>query len=258
MTFRCDDCKAEFKSQSSLRKHVYRSARSKETCAQRQKTREQQIKKEKIISQLTPGELIAAIENKECTKAILEKMSDQLEHQNRKLEHQNDKIDYQNSKIDSLVTQNNELKDMMIDLQNNPKLLVVCNNLYPLEQLDLKEPKFGPVLEILDKELPEYPNLGNDKTGKVHAKAIKTLNSIQLTAIKDGQEVYFKSENVLAKDKCHKTTKAFIDAIGKMGYEYANKACSDLESTRDSDSTFKDQIISNASIDALPSIVDLQ
>jgi hypothetical protein len=154
--------------------------------------------------------------------------------------------------------QNNELKDMMIDLQNNPKLLVVCNNLYPLEQLDLKEPKFGPVLEILDKELPEYPNLGNDKTGKVHAKAIKTLNSIQLTAIKDGQEVYFKSENVLAKDKCHKTTKAFIDAIGALGYEYAQKAIGDLKSERDSDAMFKDQIISNASIDALPSIMDLQ
>ena len=92
----------------------------------------------------------------------------------------------------------------------------------------------------------------------MHAKAIKTLNSIQLTAVKDGQEVYFKSENGLAKDKCHKTTKAFINAIGKMGYEYANKAACDLESTRDSDAMFRDQIISNAFIDALPNFKDIQ
>ena len=30
--------------------------------------------------------------------------------------------------------------------------------------------------ELLDKELPEYPNLVNDETGKVHCKAVKKLN----------------------------------------------------------------------------------
>ena len=58
-------------------------------------------------------------------------------------------------------------------------------------------------------------------------------------------------------DKSHKTTKSFIDAIGKIGYEYAIKATSDLQSTRESDVYFKNQIINNASIDALPYVEDI-
>ena len=40
----------------------------------------------------------------------------------------------------------------MVDMQKNPRLLMICNHLNPIEQLNLREPEFRPVLEILDKE----------------------------------------------------------------------------------------------------------
>ena len=64
-----------------------------------------------------------------------------------------------------------ELKEMVTEFARNPQLLILVDKLYPLSslrELDLKTPAFKPVLEILDKELPEYPNLVNDETGKVH------------------------------------------------------------------------------------------
>jgi hypothetical protein len=68
----------EFKTHSALRKHIYRSARSKETCKQRQETREHIIKKEQIIKKLSPGELVDAIENNTNEKQINEELSLQL------------------------------------------------------------------------------------------------------------------------------------------------------------------------------------
>lgn len=109
----------------------------------------------------------------------------------------------------------------------------------------------------MDKELPEYPNLGNSKTGKIHAKAIKTLNCIKPTAIKEGEDIYFKNEDILAKDTDYTTTKAFIDAIGKLGYEYAQKALDDLRSQRESDQMFKKESLSNATKDAIPQLNDI-
>ena len=109
----------------------------------------------------------------------------------------------------------------------------------------------------MDKELPEYPNLGNIKTGKIHAKAINKLNHIQPTALKNGEDIYFKNDNILAKDTDNTTTKAFIDAIGKLGYEYAQKASCDLKSQRPSDHDFKEEILENASINAVPALEDI-
>ena len=71
------------------------------------------------------------------------------------------------------------------------------DKLYPLSslrELDLKTPAFKPVLEILDKELPEYPNLVNDETGKVHCKAVKKLNEIQPTVVKDDEKLFYKTD----------------------------------------------------------------
>ena len=76
---------------------------------------------------------------------------------------------------------------MMKEMCANPQL-VICNSLHPLDslrQLDLIVPRFRPVLDILDKKLPLYPNLCNRVTGKIHCKAVRQLNNIQPTAIQE-------------------------------------------------------------------------
>jgi hypothetical protein len=252
-SFICNYCNTKFATNGALLTHKSRNKSAiesgKPSCFQKVQRKRQK----REIDNMSKDELLNAVtvaSNTQSTNAILEKMSAQLERQN-------DQLESQNNRIDSLVQQNDELKGMIIDLQNNPRLLIVCNNLCPIEQLDLKQPQFQPVLEILNKELPEYANLGNTKTGKVHAKAIKTLNHIQPTALKNGEDIYYKTENVLSKDNNHKTTKAFIDAIGKMGYEYAQKASCDLKSQRPSDHDFKEEILENASINAVPALEDI-
>ena len=77
------------------------------------------------------------------------------------------------------------------------------------------------------------------------------------TAVQDGEQVFYKDNDIMSKDICHKTTKAFIDAIGKMGYEYAQKASCDLKSQRPSDHDFKEEILENASINAVPALEDI-
>ena len=175
------------------------------------------------------------------------------------------------SKINTLIRQNedqkkqneeqnkkiSELKDMMVDMQNNPRLMIICNKLYPIEQLNLSEPQFKPVLEILDKELPEYANLANNKTGVVHAKAVQKINTIKPTAVEEGGDIFYKTENVLSKDNAHITTKAFIDAIGALGYEYAQKAIGDLKSERECDKPFQNEVLNHAANNSLPNIDDV-
>ena len=240
----CKDCNKSFATYNAFWKHQDRNKASIESGKLSCAAKVDRKRKKREMDNMSRDELLDAVTNAsttQSTNAILEKMSAQLERQN-------DKIESQSNKIDSLASQNDELKSMMIELQNNPRLLVVCNKLYPIEQLDLKEPQFQPVLEILDKELPEYANLGNSTTGQIHAKAIKTLNHIQPTAVKEGEDVYFKTDDVLSKDNNHKTTKAFIDAISKMGYEYAQKASGDLKSVRESDTGFKKEILEHENV----------
>ena len=83
------------------------------------------------------------------------------------------------------------------------------------------------------------------------------MNSIKPTAIQEGEDVFFKTENVLAKDTNNVTTKAFIEAIGTLGYEYAQKASNDLKSERESDTCFKKEVLSNAEKNAIPMLHDI-
>ena len=253
----CDICFQTFRTSQSLATHKYKSKLAVESgkpnCLQRlsnkRKRRDQNAQLEQMSMQ-DIREAVSASSTTETTNALLEDLRDQLGRQNTKMDSLIQKNEDQNNKI-------SELKEMMIDMQNNPRLLMICNNLYPLDQLNLKAPEFKPVLEILDKELPEYANLCNTTTGQIHAKAIKTLNHIQPTAVKEGEDIYFKSENILSKDSDDTTTKAFINAIGKMGYEYAQKASKDLESKRESDTSFQNEILENAKRGALPGIQDI-
>jgi TolA-binding protein len=253
--YNCVNCGKVFKTNSALKSHKSRSNSAVESgnlsCVEKMQRKRQKVQ----IDNMSREEIREAVNisnQNETTNALLEDLRDQLGRQNVKMDsliQQNEDQKKQNEEQNKKIS---ELKDMMIDMQNNPRLLMICNNLYPLEELNLKAPEFKPVLEILDKELPEYPNLGNSQTGMIHAKAIKTLNCIKLTAIKEGEDVFFKTENILAKDNDNTTTRAFIDAIGKMGYEYAQKAIHDLKSERESDICFQNDILENATKNALP------
>jgi len=253
----CPDCHETFKNSRSLYNHKSREKKKKRnglpTCAiRKQYIEENQIVRE-TIENTDKREIFQAIHERSetaSTNVLLEDLKKQLGNQNKKMDCLIQQNEEQNIKI-------SELKDIMIDVQNNPRLLVLCNNLYSLKELNLAAPEFKPVLEILDKELPEYPNLGNIKTGKIHAKAINKLNHIQPTALKNGEDIYFKNDNILAKDTDNTTTKAFIDAIGKLGYEYAQKALDDLRSQRESDQMFKKESLSNATKDAIPQLNDI-
>ena len=73
----------------------------------------------------------------------------------------------------------------------------------------------------------------------MHAKAVQKINTIKPTAVEEGGDIFYKTENVLSKDTADVTTKAFIDAIGALGYEYA-QAIGDLNSERETDRGFQD------------------
>ena len=147
----------------------------------------------------------------------------------------------------------------MKEMCANPQLVVICNSLYPFEslkELNLKDPCFGSVREILDKELPEYANLGNERTGKVHCKAIKELNSIQPTAIRDDDKLYVKQGDILSKETDNNVSRAFIDVIADNGYEYAQHARDELCDKKSYDE-WKKNIIVNAGKDAFPSMQEV-
>ena len=74
------------------------------------------------------------------------------------------------------------------------------------------------------------------------------------TAVQDGEQVFYKDNDIMSKDICHKTTKAFIEAIANSGYEYAMKARKDLTRNLESDSDFKKQVLENASCKCIPMI----
>jgi hypothetical protein len=191
----CSVCNQVFNTASTLRSHRSRLGKSGKCRAQ-----VEQKKASDIISQLRPEEIIEAVDKKqknekneealEDLKSMMNTLIEQNEYQKRQIIEQNAYQKRQNEEHNNKIS---ELKDMMIDIQNNPRLLIVCNNLHPIQQLDLQQPQFQPVLEILNNELPEYANLGNIKTGKIHAKAINKLNHIQPTALKNGEDIYFKN-----------------------------------------------------------------
>ena len=125
------------------------------------------------------------------------------------------------------------------------------------KEIDLKMPAFKPVLEILDNELPEYANLAQEKTGKIHCKAVRKLNEIQPTAVKDEEKLFCKDGDVIIKADNVDTTTELINVIANSGFEYAQKASVDLKSKRESDQPFKQTILQNASCDILQNIQEI-
>ena len=246
----CDQCGGVFATKSSLYNH-----RSINKGACKIKKDRKRIRKEasNAISNLDSTQILTAVEEQESTKDLLKNLTNEV----RELRRQNF---VQSEQMEKLSQQNNELKDMMIDIQNNPKLVLVCNQLYPintLREINLLEPRFEPVRQILDKELPEYANLANDPTAQVHCKAVKQLNIVHPTAVKDGDQIFYKNTDILSKDVNHETTKAFIEAIANSGYEYAQKAKKDLSMTLESDVEFKKQVLENASRDSIPNVTEI-
>jgi ElaB/YqjD/DUF883 family membrane-anchored ribosome-binding protein len=126
-----------------------------------------------------------------------------LKEENVAMKEQNQEIIKQNEKI---MNQNEEMKEMVTEFARNPKLLVLVDKLYPIQSLreiDLKMPAFKPVLEILDNELPEYANLAQEKTGKIHCKAVRKLNEIQPTAVKDEENIFYRLVKIASHSNCY-------------------------------------------------------
>lgn len=243
---KCEICQQVFTNANSFRSHKSRLA-NYGLC----KGRLERKKASEIIVNVEHRELVKAVQNNNNNEETLKELKNIVSALTMKI----DQIQHQNTVIQQ---QNDQLKDMMIDMQSNPRLLIVSNKLKPLDQLDLRNPEFKPVLEILDKELPQYANLGNEKTCLIHAKAVKTLNSIHPTAVKEGEVIFFKSQNVLSKDTNYITTKAFIDAFSRLGYQYAKKACDDLKSRRESDILFQTEMLKNATKNAIPRLNEIE
>ena len=238
----CTECGKVFKNAQNLYNH---RSRLKGSCGIKKKVTEAK----QALCNMDPVQVVESVNASSKTNELLSEIS----QQNRELRRDMEDMRKQNSDIQN---QNDEIKNMMREMCKNPQLVILCNTLHPLQSLqeiDLREPRFKPVLEILDKELPEYANLANKPTGKVHCKAVRELNTIQPTAIQDSSSVFYKKDDVLLKDGSHETTKAFIDVMAKTGYAYAQKAQNDLKSTRKTDSTFKDEILQNACDGACPS-----
>ncbi len=225
---------------NSLSQHKSRHTTSSGTmsCISKQKRDEKRDEKKEatdIIKKIDPIVAVKAVEQQTNHDKLMNKMDKLLEE------------------MTDIKQQNNELKDMVTEFARNPQLLILVDKLYPLSslrELDLTTPAFQPVLEILDKELPEYPNLVNDETGKVHCKAVKKLNEIQPTVVKDDEKLFYKKGDVLTRGSGEEATKEFIDVIANSGYEYAQKASNDLKSRRESDKDFQRSILKSAACHA--------
>lgn len=232
----------EKKGRNSLSQHKIRYTNSDGTlsCVTKEKKNEKRKAKLKL-AELDAVEVLEKVTASSRTEELLEKIVEQ------------NKILVEQNKV--LVEQNNEMKDMVTEFVRNPQLLILVDKLYPLNslrELDLKTPLFKPVLDILDNELPEYANLVQTKTGRVHRKAVRKLNEIQPTAVKDEETIFYKQGDVITKadnKQIDKVTEEFIDVFANSGYEYAQKASKDLKSKRESDKTFQSDLLRNARID---------
>ena len=266
-TFVCKYCAKEFASLHSLDCHVSRESQKQPNLRcdakeerKRKKAQEAIEEKEKkkqaktILANLDVTEVVDTMNTASKTNELLETIIEQ----NNNLK---DKMTFMNEEMTDMKQQNSELKEMVTEFARNPQLLILVDKLYPLSslrELDLKTPAFKPVLEILDKELPEYPNLVNDETGKVHCKAVKKLNEIQPTVVKDDEKLFYKKGDVLTRGSGEEATKEFIDVIANSGYEYAQKASKDLKSRRESDKDFKRGILKNAAChDSIQDVTDI-
>lgn len=273
--YTCSECGVEFKSLNSFQVHKTNfkppveggpslcKIKAIEKADKKKRKHQEWLEKQNIRSKIKsadPMQLCNALEQQETTNDLLQKLTTQVGEQCKKIEEQTREMQHQNRKMEKLSQQNDELKDMMRDIQKNPQLVLVCNQLYPLntlKELDLGEARFEPVRQILDKELPEYANLASKPTATVHCKAVKELNMVHPTAVKDGEQIFYKSDDIMIKDTNHATTKAFIEAIANSGYEYAKKARKDLSATRESDVDFKEQVLENASSNSIPVITEI-
>ena len=268
MTTTCNDCHKKFDSEHSLRCHLYRESLKlpELRCGykeerKRRKVQEISEKKEKDkkaklqLAELDASEVLEKVNASSRTDELLEK----IVQQNNVLVQQNNDL---KEEVGEIKQQNEEMKEMVTEFARNPKLIVLVDKLYPIQSLaareiDLKTPAFKPVLEILENELPEYANLAQEKTGKVHCKAVRKLNEIQPTAVKDKEKVFYKEGDVITKFKKDEATKSFIDVFANSGYEYAQKASNDLKSIRESDEHFKKEILQHASRDILQNIEEI-
>ena len=232
---------------NNLAKHKSRNTASDGTmsCIIKDNKRDEKRKAAEIIKKIDPAVAVAAVEQQTNHDKLMEKMEELLE------ENKKSRMETQQARLETqrMSEKCDELKEMVTEFARNPQLLILVDKLYPLSslrELDLKTPAFKPVLEILDKELPEYPNLVNDETGKVHCKTVKKLNEIQPTVVKDDEKLFYKKGDVLTRGSGEEATKEFIDVIANSGYEYAQKASKDLKSRRESDKDFKRSILKNA------------
>lgn len=237
------------KGRNSLSQHKSRHTNSDGTmsCISKEKKNEKR-KAAEIIKKTDPVVAVAAVEQQNN----YEKNHNKLMEKNEQLMEKMDQLLEENKKMSENY---GELKEMVTEFVRKPQLLILVDKLYPLSslrELDLKTPAFKPVLDILDNELPEYANLVQSKTGTIHRKAVRKLNEIQPTAVKDEEFIFYKQGDIITKadnKQIDKVTEEFIDVFANSGYEYAQKASKDLKSKRDSDKTFQNDLLQNARID---------
>ena len=260
----CKGCERSCPTANALRMHQERNhingqwlcGIKKEKRSNKTKLKEAKLK----VAELDPITVMEKVNDSSKTNELLEKIIEQ----NNDLKDKVAEISQENLKhkadMEKIMNQNEEMKEMVTEFARNPKLLVLVDKLYPiqsLKEIDLKMPAFKPVLEILDNELPEYANLAQEKTGKIHCKAVRKLNEIQPTTVKDEEKLFCKDGDVIIKADYIDTTKEFIDVIANSGFEYAQKASVDLKSKRESDQPFKRTILQNASCDTIHNIQEI-
>ena len=262
MTTVCSECQKTFDSEHNLKCHQYRELNKPpaERCGVKRErklkmieAKERKTRAKQQIQESGLTHIVETANESSRTNELLQQLQDQM----GEIKEQNNHL---KDKVYNIEQQNNDLKEMVTEFARNPKLLVLVDKLYPIQSLrevDLKMPAFKPVLEILDNELPEYANLAQEKTGKVHCKAVRKLNEIQPTAVKDKEKVFYKEGDVITKFKKDEATKKFIDVFANSGYEYAQKASNDLKSIRESDEHFKKEILQHASRDILQNIEEM-
>jgi cell division protein FtsB len=262
MTTVCSECQKTFDSEHNLKCHQYRELNKPpaERCGVKRErklkmieAKERKTRAKQQIQESGLTHIVETANESSRTNELLQQLQDQM----GEIKEQNNHL---KDKVYNIEQQNNDLKEMVTEFARNPKLLVLVDKLYPIQSLrevDLKMPAFKPVLEILDNELPEYANLAQEKTGKVHCKAVRKLNEIQPTTVKDEEKLFCKDGDVITKADNMDTTKQFINVMANSGFEYAQKASVDLKSKRESDQPFLETILKNASCDTIQNLQEI-
>ena len=122
-TIRCNACNQTFKTASTLRSHRYNNKNGK--CKKLLEQKTVKARASELIDQMNPEEIIDAVENKKKNEDMQKEMQKDMQNLNQKMNTLIEQNEYQKRQMSCIEKQNNEMKDMMLEFNKNPQLVIL-------------------------------------------------------------------------------------------------------------------------------------